>query len=57
MDRLVYFIESDSKVFTPYPVDLAESLSHQTIKLEKSAFLRATFDDHVTELNLIKEIG
>lgn len=52
VDCLVVLAERLFEAVEPDAVDSAETLSNQTIEGRVRAFLRATLDDHLAELNL-----
>lgn len=55
MDSFVVFPERLLEAVGPDSVQLAESFSDKTVKVGIGAFLRATFDNHVAQLDLESE--
>jgi len=53
MDRLVVRRVGLFEVFAPHPVELAEAFADEAIEVGVGPFLRATFNDHVAEFNLL----
>ena len=45
------------EVFTPDTIELAESFANQAVERRIRAFLRATLDDHLAELNLWETVS
>jgi hypothetical protein len=52
MDRFVIVSKRLLERIGPHAVELAESLSDQSVELGVRSFLRTTLDDHVTQFNL-----
>lgn len=55
MDGLVVVGKSEFECLAPGSVELAEALADETVKGRVRSFLGAALDDHVDELNLVKE--
>ena len=53
-DRRIIFVKSLFEGVCPDPVEFTELFANKSVKRRVRLFLRATFDDHVHELNLDK---
>ena len=54
MDRRIIFVKSLFEGVCPDPVEFTEPFANKSIERSVQPYLRATFDDHVHELNLDK---
>lgn len=52
MDGIIVFHECLLEAIRPYPVQLAESFTDETVECVVRSLLRATFDNHIAKLYL-----
>lgn len=53
MDGIVVVTKTLRKCIGPFPMQLAEAFAHVAVEFAVGTLLRATFDNHVAELNVL----